>query len=496
MNARISLSIGLMGLLSLGSAAAVADVCPTPPANPVAAESNPVTGHYFEIYKANVISWDCANANAVGLTYNSTPGHLATITSSGEDAWVDQLRQNSVGISGLTQGQVWIGGVQSTGSTEPGGGWRWVNNEGPIPGVNIEPAYAGWAAGEPNNSPPGESHLALGRYGLAGGWNDEGSAPDSIGGYIVEYDVPRAAACTGTGCQTVTGQTLIFPAGSIPSGATVPFNSYEFTDPRVVSGRCNGTTPLTLFGAAYGMPELRIPAYLCGSPKIVVVAVDSSQLNILNGTVFVENKSDVVLPGNQFPDGTYECTNPIVRDFPTQGDPQFQDVVVWQSTDPTHMLEDGSGVGGQFAGAAGEFTSFCGSSGAKVRGASYYVIGMHIDFGSGYDWAANTAANHDRFVALTRYKLTLLKQSIANARTAGALKPIPSVAMEVLVALAIYRLDHGKSALALLNVKQFLALVNVTKYKSIAEQNYNGEHVMRGTNIEFMLRVKVIPYGP
>lgn len=480
-----------MAVLTLGSAAAVADVCPTPPASPVAADTNPVTGHYFEVYKANGISWDCANANAVGLTYSSTPGHLATVTSSGEDVWVDQLRQNSVGGSGLTQGQVWIGGVQSTGSTEPGGGWHWVNNEGPIPGVNTEPAYAGWAAGEPNDSYPGERHLALGRYGLGGGWNDEDSALSSIGGYIVEYDVPRAAACSGPSCQTINGQTLVFPTGSIPAGATVPFNAYEFSDPRVVNGRCDGTTALTLFGAAYGKPELRIPAYLCGSPKFVVVAVDSSQLNILNGTVFVENKTDVVLPGN-----LYQCTDPIAQIPYTQGDPQFQDVVVWQSTDPTRMLEDSSGVGGAFVGAAGEFTSFCGSSGAKVKGASYYVVGLHVDFGSGYDWASNTTGNHDRFVALTRYKLTLLKQSVANARLAGALRPVTSVAMEVLVAVAIYKLDHGNSAGALIQVRQFLKLVNAARYTPIPGQNYNGEHLMRGTNIEFTLRVKVIPYGP
>ena len=26
--------------------------------------------------------------------------------------------------------------------------------------------------------------------------------------------------------------------------------------------------------------------------------------------------------------------------------------------------------------------------------------------------------------------------------------------------------------------------------------NYEGEHTMRGTNIEFLLRVKIIPYDP
>jgi len=492
MNTRIRIIAGLICALAAGSASADVVCTGVAGASLVSAATNSETGHYYEVYAANGIDWATSNANAAGRSCGGVAGHLATITSSAEEAFVDQFRHAALS-SGLSQPQTWVGGYLASGV------WQWVNNEGPFPATNGQAAYSNWAPGEPNDVNGDEDHLTLGRYDTSGaggpwvdgGWNDEGSAPDSVGGYIVEYDVPRAAACTGTGCQTIAGQTLIFPAGSIPAGATIPFNSYEFTDPRVVNGRCDGTTPLTLFGAAYGKPELRIPAYLCGSPKFVVVAVDSSQLNILNGTVYVENQTSVVLPSN-----LYQCTDPIVRNFPTQGDPQFQDVVVWQSTDPTRMLENGSGVGGSFTGAAGEFTSFCGSSGAKVKGASYYVIGMHIDFGPAYDWAVNTAANHGQFVSLTHYKLTLLRQSIVNARTAGAVKPAVGAAMEALVVLATNQLDHGYSRLAWLNIKLLLALVNATKYTTIAGQNYNGEHVMRASNIEFMLRVKVIPYGP
>ena len=66
-----------------------------------------------------------------------------------------------------------------------------------------------------------------------------------------------------------------------------------------------------------------------------------------------------------------------------------------------------------------------------------------------YLWSANTAGNNERFTALTRYKLTLLQQAVAAA-----------------------------------------------KYTIVPGQNYNGEHVTRGSNIQFMLRVKVIPYTP
>ncbi len=74
------------------------------------------------------------------------------------------------------------------------------------------------------------------------------------------------------------------------------------------------------------------------------------------------------------------------------------------------------------------------------------------------------AQNYQQFVALSRYKLTLLRKSIAAARSAGSLKPVVSTAMDALIALAIYRLDHGNPAGALIQVKQFLWLVNAANY--------------------------------
>jgi hypothetical protein len=488
MNKKMRIMASLISLLAAGSASAAVTCSGVADANLVNSATDPVTGHYFEVYVANGIDWATANSSASGRTCNDAVGHLATITSSAEEAFVDKFRHDSVG-NVLTQPQVWVGGFWDAGV------WRWVNNEGSFPAANTGPAYSNWASDEPNNLGV-EIYMALGRFDsggpwVDGGWNNEGTALDTIGGYIVEYDVPRPAACTGASCQTITGQFLTFPPGSFAPGDTIKFNAYEFSDPRVgTAGKC-GVDPLTLFDDPNdGMPPLRIPAYLCGSPKFVVVAVDSSQLDILDGTVFVENQTNVVLPNN-----LYRCHDPIVRNFPTQGDPQFEDVVVWQTTDPTHMLEDTRGVG-QFAGAAGEFTSSCGSSQAKIKGASYYVVGLHIDFGPGYLWSANTAGNNERFTALTRYKLTLLQQAVANALTAHALTSVDATKMSAQLTSAVKYLDRGDPDDALENVNRFLKLVAAAKYTVVPGQNYNGEHVMRGTNIQFMLRVKVIPYTP
>jgi hypothetical protein len=493
MNMRFSVIFGLLGVLGAGSATAAVVGCPAAPAQPVLARTNTDTGHYFEVYKADAISWDCANADANGRSYQGVPGHLATITSSGEDKFVDQLRQDSLTApSPLGQRQVWVGGFQEPSSSEPGGGWKWVKSEGPFPGANTGPAYTGWAQGEPNNSGGVESNLTLGRFGLGGGWNDEGAAVGSIGGYIVEYDLPRPAACVGgSSCQTIQGQTLIFPPESFGPGATITFNAYEFTDPRVAAGKC-GIDALTLFGAGYNTPELRIPPYLCGSPKFIVVAVDGSQLTFNKGVVQVENFTDQVpsLNGNQ----NKVCNDPI----PAGVDPQFQDVVVYQTTDPNRMRESGQvNIDPQFVGAAGEFTNSCGSSRAAVQESSYFVVGMHIDFGAGYTLGGNAAGNYGRFVALTRYKLTVLQQSVVAANAAGALNNSVTGKMNLLLNSAVTKLGSGDPSGALEVVNKFLSFVGSATYAPVNPiYNYNGEHLMRGRNVAFMLRVKVKPYAP
>ena len=129
-----------------------------------------------------------------------------------------------------------------------------MNSEGPIPvpGSNVTLGYSNWSPApnlEPNNTGGSEEHLTLGRYSAGLGlWNDEGSAPGSIGGFIVEYDTPRTATagCDPTGttrvCTTVEGQTMTFPPGTFNADSSFTFTAYEFTDPRVdASGRCVGT---------------------------------------------------------------------------------------------------------------------------------------------------------------------------------------------------------------------------------------------------------------
>ena len=62
---------------------------------------------------------------------------------------------------------------------------------------------------------------------------------------------------------------------------------------------------------------------------------------------------------------------------------------------------------------------------------------------------------------------------------------------------AINKLNAGDPAGALSSSQQFVFKVNSSTYSAPSVTfNYNGDHLMRGENIVFTLRVKVIPYKP
>jgi hypothetical protein len=513
MDGRITLIAGLTALFAVGSVHAQQVICPG--YNQVHTAINDETGHTYFLYSSPEITWDEAQACVDALPEQSeVPAHLATITSSSENQWiVDELLLN-VGVPRLAQSQAWGGGFQEAGADEPNEGWRWVNNEGPIPvpGSTVTLGYSNWSPApnlEPNNTGGNEEHLTLGRFsGDLGLWNDEGSAPASIGGFIVEYDTPRTAnaGCTTTGttttCTTVEGQTMTFPPGTFIGGSSFTFTAYEFTDPRVnASGRCVGINgvrgPLTLFDDdAFNLPntpsgsasgKLVIPAYLCGSPKFLVVRAVGTGINIPTGVVITESETTDILPGNIF-----DCNIPI----PASESPQQQDVGVWQSLDATEMWEfDPTIPDSRFDdGTAAELTTFCDSTVLKTRAKSNFVVGLHIDFGP--DFAFGSAAEYFEVVALIQYKISLVRQSVVDARDNIRISASVEQAM-------LSQLDAAASALTANNpvnarkkIQDFLKKVNSSTYTTSPIFNYKGDHLARGENILFTLNHKAIPFKP
>jgi hypothetical protein len=166
---------------------------------PSAAEAAPIqwssgpgsNGHWYEMVLApQGITWDAAQLDAL-----DRGGYLATILSAEENAFVFALATEEYWAvesgSGALLGP-WLGGFQPDGSSEPGGGWTWVNGDGAF-------VYTNWAGGEPTNgvgSPHGlpESRLHFFAGGVRGAtWNDYPATLSAPIAYVVEYDRLDAA---------------------------------------------------------------------------------------------------------------------------------------------------------------------------------------------------------------------------------------------------------------------------------------------------------------
>ncbi|MEZ5973402.1 MAG: lectin-like protein [Planctomycetota bacterium] len=119
--------------------------------------------------------WDACQAFAQSMVINGVAGHLVTLTSDAERAWV------VANVADLANNRSFIGLYQDLNDpnySEPLGGWKWVTGE-PV-------TYTNWLAGEPNNGSGGIEHVGE-IYG-AGGWNDVPNAHLWTTGCIVEWD--------------------------------------------------------------------------------------------------------------------------------------------------------------------------------------------------------------------------------------------------------------------------------------------------------------------
>lgn len=132
---------------------------------------DPSTGHYYErVDVAGGIDWLSARDAAASRTLMGSAGHLATITSAAENAFI-------VGaLGGDLIRNHWLGGYQ-TGGPEPGGGWTWITGEAFT--------FTNWNGGEPNNAGNEQAIEFQGPGHTLGGWNDANET-NRILGYIVE----------------------------------------------------------------------------------------------------------------------------------------------------------------------------------------------------------------------------------------------------------------------------------------------------------------------
>jgi hypothetical protein len=162
-------------------------------------------GHWYEHrIESDSVSWFQARDRALGLG-----GYLATLKSPAENAFAFALISPS-----FHQPGAWLGGYQLPGSTEPGGGWVWVDGE-PF-------GWANWNGLAPNNSfcgLPIEDHLHF-LDGVAT-WNDLAAEFDTCVAPIRHYVVEWSADCNSDG---------IVDYGQIRSGELADANGNYIPD--------------------------------------------------------------------------------------------------------------------------------------------------------------------------------------------------------------------------------------------------------------------------
>jgi hypothetical protein len=156
---------------------------------PVAAGGN---GHFYQVVQGGSGRWTDANDNADSHSFQGVSGHLATVTSEPERAFLTDLTSAP---DADASARYWIGGIQTSGATTPADGWSWVTGE--------PWAFTAWGPNEPNDRSVFvengvEQYLMMfaGKnppdFGVRGMWNDESNVPfGPIGGYLVEYDLPE-----------------------------------------------------------------------------------------------------------------------------------------------------------------------------------------------------------------------------------------------------------------------------------------------------------------
>lgn len=149
-----------------------------------AANADPVVwggngNSYVVITEEGTLTWEDARDLAEELG-----GHLVTITSADENAFVARLVGAESSAHGMDLQSYWLGGYQDftrRENCEPASCWAWVTGEDWI--------FDNWASGEPNNGMGGTQHYL--HYWPTLPLFDDMDNRNIMRGYVVEFEVPE-----------------------------------------------------------------------------------------------------------------------------------------------------------------------------------------------------------------------------------------------------------------------------------------------------------------
>jgi hypothetical protein len=191
---------------------------------------NPANGHYYElVYHEDERSWEQAEAEAAGRTFNGWRGHLATITSAEEADFL--LASFPEMVRGAT---IFLGGSDE-GSE---GSWYWITGE--------PWTYENWDLGAPDGL---GSENCLETFGIPGYsttlWNDI-RCDSTARRWIVEYGPQETIAagkwehCSATRYLPEKSKrhpkkadvVLVVSPAMVKAGAATPGVRYRIEDKR------------------------------------------------------------------------------------------------------------------------------------------------------------------------------------------------------------------------------------------------------------------------
>ena len=443
---------------------------------------DPLSGRWYEVRLDSGISWTDANAQANNATHLGIQGGLATINSADENAFVALLRAQA-NLPG-NRPYLWLGGFQDPSAAEPGSGWQWLNAELIIP----QSTYTNWdlltQPPQPDNSNSSD-FLAIGPGGT---WYDSRSQDGS--GYVIEYGdqlAPFASikckvspqnprGCNLTGDLFEGKMEMELPATALPPvGAQYAVTAYLVHDPRVASGRC-GKDPLPLFPhPATQLPQVEVPATMCGDPDFVIAKVTGV------GTAFQITKDIVQVTGaTELLNNQFDCFAPI----PPDTDQTHRDITAYQpSQGPIFAnLAFKDGVHHPaLKGTMEDLTIKCDSGKIGGPGRSWYSFGLRYFVPEGF-------TSHGWLLEVTSFKFDVQLFAIQQAKPALKNGDFTSIMSQTSAAKG--DLTNGNFGEALVHLENVRKALNAAVFKATGK-NDHGEIKARNEALIFTIKEKL-----